>query len=667
MSESFWFNRMVEYWSLPTHLDIPGLVRRAGIQLVQAGTFGPQFYGLADDPSVDKHWAGMPLMGVRENLEYAAGVIAGVHEAGARFVGQMSMSWHYGDHEEKKGLFDSWERIWTDDLLGEAPCGDPGETMEQVAGGELRCWPIEGRPYRTYSGCFCNPLWLAMLKAMARKAIGLGVDGLMVHHNFSSFCRCDHCRKHLMPQLREIFGESELREIFGTTELEGVDDLLSPGAACPAELKRRFGLEFNRLVHRGRKEAFDEVFVDFGRGLKPDLLLAQWYHKYDFKPSDERSLLPPDLWGRDESYIWYSQGGHKGMSRIERGYLADMGLPARFILAAGGGRPFIVNKYDSRRLRLSIAEAAAHGAASLAFHQPQMYLGDAELSKEEYFAPVVRYHRFIADREELYHPARPWSQMALVYPRRAELDDEGNSLDVLKRLGKVLEDGHLLFDIILDEQITGHGGEYAGLIVPGVRRLSAEEWGWLGRFAADGGRLVLAGENGTLDPQGRPRPEPLAEIAGERVLRLPEGPWAPEEREVQEGVRLSVYPPLEEDAFGQGFLGGLEELLGGSWLHTDAPWFVRVRAWRPEGQPVVVLHWVNYRQDEETVIEVPCPVGPIQVECAVPQGKRVGRVEWLYPEMRELAVLPHEAVDGRVRFAIPRLIAYGLSVLHMEE
>lgn len=355
------------------------------------------------------------------------------------------------------------------------------------------------------------------------------------------------------------------------------------------------------------------------------------------------------------------------MSRIERGYLADMGLPARYILAAGGGRPFIVNKYDARRLRLSIAEAAAHGAASLAFHQPQMYLGDAELSKEEYFAPVVRYHRFIADREELYHPARPWSQVALVYPRRAELENEGDSLDALKRLGKVLEDGHLLFDIILDEQLTARGGEYAGLILPGVRRLTGEECGWLEQFAAGGGRLVLAGENGTLDPQGRERPQPLSEIAGEQALRLPDGPWAPEEREVQEGVRLSVYPPLDEDAFGQGFRGDLEKLLGGSWLRTDAPWFVRVRAWRPEGLRAVVLHWVNYLQDEETIIEVPCPVGPVQVECAVPAGKRVGRVEWLYPEMREPVVLPHEIKDGRACFAIPRLIAYGLSVLHLEE
>ena len=69
------------------------------------------------------------------------------------------------------------------------------------------------------------------------------------------------------------------------------------------------------------------------------------------------SLLPPGEWARAESYIWYSQGGHKGESHLAHGWLADTGMPSRFIHAAGGGRPFITNKYDYRRLRLSIGEA----------------------------------------------------------------------------------------------------------------------------------------------------------------------------------------------------------------------------------------------------------------------------------------------------------------------
>ncbi|MBI2504686.1 MAG: hypothetical protein HYW07_15810 [Candidatus Latescibacteria bacterium] len=440
MTTPFWFNRMVEYWGIPLHLDLVEHTRRARLQVLQIGDFGPMFYGLADDPHVDRHWVAMPLVGVRENLAYVAELFPRLHEAGARIVAQLSLSWNYGDHETRKGLWSSWENIWTPDLLGPAPCASPGEAMEQVAGGALRSWPIPDRPYRTYSGCCCNPHWRAMLQAMVHQALSLGVDGFMAHHNFTSFCRCSYCRARILPVLGEKFSDAELKTLYGSADLAQVEDLLAPLATCPAPLRQRWDLEVQRDVHLRRKELFDELFLDFARARKPDLLLSQWYHKYDFGPNDERSLLPTPLWARDEDYIWYSQGGHKGRSAIAKGYLADMGLPSRFTHAAGNGRPFIINKYDSRRLRLSIAEAAAHGGASLAYHLPE--ISEAGIGRDEYYGPIIRYHRFLAERDALYHPARPYSQLALVYPRRAELEAEAESLDALKRLGRLLEDDH---------------------------------------------------------------------------------------------------------------------------------------------------------------------------------------------------------------------------------
>lgn len=669
MSEPFWFNRMVEYWTIPLPLDLPAQVRRAGLQMVQTGTFCPMFYALADDPTVDRGWVGMPLVGIRENLDLAARLIPEIQAAGAKLVGQMSMAWNYGDHETGKGLWAVWDKIWTDEYLGPPPCADPGEMMERVAGGGLRCWPIEGRPYRTYSGCFCNPLWLTALKAMVCKAIGLGVDGLMVHHNFTSFCQCAHCRAWLRPALEGSFDESELRRLFGTADLAGVENLLEARPDCPASLKARFGLEQQRWAHRRRKDAFDEIYIDYGRGLKPDLLLSQWYHKYDFGPNDERSLLPRELWARDEDYIWYSQGPWKGISRVEQGYLADTGLAARFIHAAGNGRPFICNKYDYRRLRLSIAEAAANGGAALAFHIPGPVAAGDELALEEYRSATARYHRFLADHESLYHPADPWSQVAVVYPRRAELEAEGDCLDPLKRLGRLMEDGHWLFDLILDEQILERGDRYAALVLPEVKRLSAEERAWLRRYRERGGRLVLVGRIGTFGVDGVVAPALGSDWPAklrEGVLSLPEGPWGSTEVELGPGMRGRTWPVPELDPWGRRFLADLERLMSGSWLHTDAPWYVRVRAWRPAGGQTLVLHWVNYLQDEQSACEVPCPVGPLSAECAVPEGMAVSGVEWLYPEMPAPLALPSTRAGATIRFTVPRVIHYGLSVIHLE-
>ena len=182
MAENFWFNRMAEHWSIPERLNLVEHVRRAKLQVVQVGTFGPMFYSLADDPEVNRHWVGMPLVGIEENLACAAELISQLQEAGARVVGQMSMAWNYGNHEEGQGLFGAWERIWTEDLLGAAPCASAEDTQQRLADGTLRRWDIEGRPYLTYSGCMCNPHWLVTLKPMVKKAIDLGIDGFNVHH-----------------------------------------------------------------------------------------------------------------------------------------------------------------------------------------------------------------------------------------------------------------------------------------------------------------------------------------------------------------------------------------------------------------------------------------------------------------------------------------------------
>ncbi len=128
---------------------------------------------------------------------------------------------------------------------------------------------------------------------------------------------------------------------------------------------------------------------------------------------------------------------------------------------------------------------------------------------------------------------------------------------------------------------------------------------------------------------------------------------------------MPIYPRLDGDAFGQQFLKELATLPGTPRLATDAPWFVRVRGWRPQSVDALVVHWINYLQDEGAAVEIPIPIGPLQVECEVPDGCRVERVEWIYPEMREAAVLQHEEAGSKVRFSIPRLIVYGVSVLYL--
>ena len=78
------------------------------------------------------------------------------------------------------------------------------------------------------------------------------------------------------------------------------------------------------------------------------------------------------------------------------------------------------------------------------------------------------------------------------------------------------------------------------------------------------------------------------------------------------------------------------------------------------------MHWINYSQDEAAAIETPIPIGPIRADLLLPDDVTVDRVEWVYPEMKEPVELDHEVADGRVSFQIPRLIVYGISVIHLK-
>ena len=682
MTRPYWFQRCTVHWCPPQRLDLVEHITQGRLQLVQAGNFGPMFYGLADDESASRWFVGQPLMGIEANLDYARDLIGRVHDAGARYVGQLSMSWNYGDHEAGRGLWSVWDRLWTPALLGpERPCADPVEAMQLDEHGEVRHWPIGGRPHRTYAGCMCNPKWLSTLKSMIRLAVeDLGVDGFNVHHNFERLCRCAHCRAWLWPRLVAALSADELVEAFGADTDAETGDLLTVRAGCDEALTGRVALLLERASVERRKAAFDEVFVDYGRSLNPDLLLAQWYHKYNFKARDERSLLPPEDWARDESYLWYSQGSRKGVTYFDQGWLADMGLPARFLHAAAGGRPFLINKYDWNRWRLSIAEAAAHGGAALAVHwAPHGQDDRAAGAEERYRAHVYRYHRFLADHEDLYRQARPHSELALVYPRRGEVAAAGGCTDALKRIGTLLEDAHYLFDMILDEQLATRGGDYDTLILAEVQRLSPAEVAFLRRWVAErGGRLVLAGDNGSLREDGRPAEEsPFSDwptdgdgpfrIGRGAVLSVPDGPWPPDRVAVAEGVEVAVYPRLENDDFGRQLLDHLDSLVENRWLRTGAPWHVRVRAWRTEGGERLSLHWVNYRRDEDLDEEVPIPVDGYDVILRLPAGAVAQRVEWLDPETDQARHLDCEREGDEIRFTVPELTVYGIAVVHLRK
>ena len=246
-----------------------------------------------------------------------------LHRRGAKVVGHFNVEFLVGDPdgpEGPRGFFKFYRDLWDERELGPRPAVDPLELLQRGPDGK----PIVHDTYkiggmREYWGCLNNPQWRAVLKAWVKVGIRRGVDGFIGNYLYRHNCLCRHCVSGFKRYLSDRFTPDQLRERLGIADLEHHEFREIVGWHDPRESTplRREMLRFSQI---SIKRAFDEVFIEFGRSLKPDLIAAQWDHLGDFDQigGDERCLLPSDLWGRGEDYLWYSTGGCRQFHRPRR-------------------------------------------------------------------------------------------------------------------------------------------------------------------------------------------------------------------------------------------------------------------------------------------------------------------------------------------------------------
>ncbi len=370
--------------------------------------------------------------------------------------------------------------------------------------------------------------------AWAKRGIERGVDGYVANYFYRHNCLCEHCQKGFRGYMADRHTAAELKEKFGIdnvqkhafTELVGWHD---PKESTPL---RREMLRWSQI---SQKDAFDDVFVKYAKKLKPDLLVAQWNHLGDFGQinGDERCLLPSELWGKDEDYLWYSTGGAACFTDLVEGVLGEGTLQARYIRGAFDDKPFTLGKYENTRIRVAIAELAANGGAPMGFYTR---FKDPEARQE-----LVRYYRFMAANDSAFKANRPHAEVALLFPRSKVHQGEVASVEEFKKAGRDLLDRHVLFDVIPDDLATparlktysatidpsGPAGSPKGLsefVAPKTVRVSAS-------VPAAGGELTLHFVNYDRDepkekrsPGGGIKDEKPRAVDGVKAdVRLPEG------------------------------------------------------------------------------------------------------------------------------------------------
>lgn len=467
---------MLVHWSQYIKPGYLPFVDEAQPELVQVGFYGVDFWALAHVPKAVKgptaaiHAVDGDLKGSAQFLD---NLNAELHKRGIKVIGHIDTTYHVtglidGPQGPREGFFKFYNELWDEKELGPKPVKDPLELIQRRADGSPYFIKLEGfSPWPIYHGCLNNPNWRKVIKAFVKRGIERGVDGFAINYFYTNGCMCQYCQRGFREHLRQRYTAAELRKQFG---IENLDRWKIPeinGAYKPNEMTP-LRLEGQRFSDISRKRAFDEIFVDYGRGLKPGLILAQWLHSYQPLPrNDERLMLPADLWAKGEDYIWYCVGKNEPT------------LQMRYMRGSSGDKPFTVCHYENVKIRASMAELAANGGSPMTryanFDDPQ--------SRQE----LVRFFRYMKRNDEVYHGNTMAAETLLLYPR-SQLH-QGRFTDALTAfysVGNRLLDDHVLFDVIPDDSVTpAQLAKYRRIYtISSMPQLDSETYNGLSRFEA---------------------------------------------------------------------------------------------------------------------------------------------------------------------------------------
>jgi hypothetical protein len=439
------FSRMLVHWRQYIDPGYLAFVDEVQPEVVQAGFYGVDFWALAHvpkdvkGPTAATHAVDGDLRASGEFLEKLNGEL---RRRGIKVIGHFDTTYHVtglvdGPQGPREGFFKFYNELWDERELGPKPVKDPLALLQRRADGSLYSVNMQGfSRWPLYHGCLNNPHWRAVLKAMVKRGIERGVDGFVINYFYTNGCMCQHCVRGFREHLRRRYSPEDLLRQFGIADLDThrfaeINGWYKRNEMTPLRL------EGQRFSDISRKRAFDEVFIEYGRSLKADLILSQWLHSYQPMPSnDERFMLPPELWAKGEDYLWYCVGQDEAT------------LQMRYMRGAGGDRPFAICHYEAVKVRAAMAELAANGGAPMTryanFNDPA--------SRQE----LARFFRFMKRHDAVYHASRMAGEAVLLHPR-SHLQ-QGRFTDVMAgfhAVGERLLNDHVLFDVLPDDRAAG--------------------------------------------------------------------------------------------------------------------------------------------------------------------------------------------------------------------
>jgi hypothetical protein len=599
-----------------------------------------------------------------------------LHKSGIRLVGQMELgvlSDQPGDLSQRNGWFGYYERHWDEKLLGRRPAQTAAELLEEP---DIDRHPDRAAERDALARCGCRvnlkalhaclnkPAWRATQKAMVKTAIEHGVDGFLTNRNYVNHCACPQCTRKFRAWLTERYTPEQLRQRFGIVDVDKQLLCMVGAHRDHDSVPGALGLERQRFAKHMVKEFFDEVYIDYGRSLKGDLLVAQWNHMAYFDelhldrghlpPStrtgfahaaaDERWGLPAAVWGKGESLLWYCNWGTTQNTLLEKEYAGDTVPYGKLLRALARGTPYVINKYDFYRPRNLMAEAAALGYVTNALATPWQTEEDRDV--------MIRYFDFLKKHDALYRPADSLAEVALVFPQRALQAGDAAPLEYTEAAGRALVRQHVLFDVLPDELLSQTALErYRVLLLAGLDYLQEPERKALRRHVERGGKVLLT----PVSSDDRERRGAASEAA--RRMLAEAAPW--------KIAALTVANPRTDRG---AFIKALQDAAP-ALSRFDAPWTVEVHAYRQAAAKRLVLHFVNYNHNEKgagkSVVarEAPVAADPVKVHLSLPEDFQVREVTFLSPDEDRTRTLEFAQRGGTLELRTPGFLVYGVCVV----
>ena len=603
-----------------------------------------------------------------------------LHRKGIGLIGQMEinvLSDRPADLTDSTGFLGYFDKQWDEKRLGKRPARSVNDLLEEpdlerhapkkdAADTTALCGCRVN--LKAINACINKPSWRETQKRMVAAAAEIGVDGFITNRNYFGHCACEHCRDGFRRWLGDRYSAGQLKERFA------VNDLSKHPLTCvvgmhrdPQTVPDALVIEKQRFIKHQVKDFFDEIYIKHGRKLRPDFFVGQWNHMAYFDelhldrghlpPStrtsfahaaaDERWGLPADMWGRDESLIWYCNWGTTQNTILEKQYAGDTVLYGKLIRTLAQGKPFTVNKYDFYRPRNMMAEAAALGYVTNAIATPWQ--------TDEDRAVMLRYFRFFLKHEAVLQTKESIGEVGLVFPRRALHEGDASPLEYIEAAGRSLIREHMLFDMLPDDMLAQLTlAKYRVIALSAVEYLAKAELEVLAKYAKAGGKILMlpvaredrerAGAVGRLAQRWPTRGEPI-----EFDAVVVENARTRRDEIVKELVRVA---------------GGADRF-----SRFEMSWTVEAHAYFQATEKRLVIHLVNYNHDEKgtgkSVVarEAPIAAMPASVRMRLPEGFKVKAVRFLSPDDEKEHSLEFRQIGAVCEWQSPRFLVYGVCVI----